>query len=175
MTVNFFYDILDAVITMTKREQTCCFTGHRRIPTEDLNRLPQKLDLAVEALAKKGVTRFICGGALGFDTLAAEAVLRGRERLGIQLFLVIPCRGQSVKWTRRQQEQYDFIRSLADGETVLAEVYDKECMMRRNRFMVEQSGHCVCYLTEMRGGTYQTVSYAMEQNLKLYHILSKME
>ena len=59
---------------MTLREKTCCFTGHRDIPARVLPLLSAELEQAVLGLASEGVRYFGTGGALGFDTLAAETV-----------------------------------------------------------------------------------------------------
>lgn len=64
---------------MNIREKTCCFTGHRDIPRAVYSSLSRELDAVVRALIGKGVRFFGAGGALGFDTLAAETVLRLRQ------------------------------------------------------------------------------------------------
>ena len=61
---------------MMNREQTCFFSGHRNLPGG------RKWEI-IEAIAedsirnayRRGVRRFLCGGALGFDTIAAQLVL----------------------------------------------------------------------------------------------------
>ncbi len=58
-----------------KKEKTCCFTGHRVIPREEIGRLQFALQSQISALAEKGITIFYCGVTLGFDTLAADAVV----------------------------------------------------------------------------------------------------
>ena len=55
--------------------QTCCFTGHRKIPLDQLESVTQRLRDAVLASIKDGYLYFGAGGALGFDTLAAQTVL----------------------------------------------------------------------------------------------------
>lgn len=58
------------------RRNACCFTGHREIPPEDREPLRAALLSEIQRLyAEKGVTEFYTGGARGFDTMAAEAVL----------------------------------------------------------------------------------------------------
>ena len=57
------------------REQTACFTGHRTIPPQQLEDLAQRLRAAVEDAIGRGYRYFGAGGALGFDTLAAQTVL----------------------------------------------------------------------------------------------------
>ena len=61
------------------QEKTCCFTGHRKLPEEQLPQLKQALFKVIVRLASQGVTRFACGGALGFDTLAAQMVFVVKE------------------------------------------------------------------------------------------------
>ena len=68
------------------RVSGCCFTGHRpdALPafgdeqSEEMQSLVYLLNRAVEAAIEDGVTEFYVGGAQGFDTLAAECVLRQR-------------------------------------------------------------------------------------------------
>ena len=57
------------------KNQTCCFTGHRKIPLDQLESVTQRLRDAVIASIKDGYLYFGAGGALGFDTLAAQTVL----------------------------------------------------------------------------------------------------
>ena len=64
---------------MKERERTCCFTGHRIIPAQVVPQLKAELAQTVTQLIDQGVTQFVTGGALGFDTMAAEEVLRQRK------------------------------------------------------------------------------------------------
>ena len=57
------------------KEKTCCFTGHRKIPSDRYELVAKRLKDEVEELIKQGYTYFGAGGALGFDTLAAQTVL----------------------------------------------------------------------------------------------------
>lgn len=133
--------------------------------------MAEGLDRIVDELILSGVTDFYTGGALGFDTLAAEAVLRAREKNPhIRLIVAVPCKEQDTRWKEKDRARYHGILSHADWVETLAEQYDEGCMMRRNRFMVDRCGHCVFYLTQKRSGTYRTVAYAMEQKRKLYNI-----
>ena len=73
----------------------CCFTGHRSIAPDQLKQLPGLLDLALERLIESGVTVFRTGGAIGFDTLAALAVLKKKEiHSKLRLELILPCQDQ---------------------------------------------------------------------------------
>lgn len=130
------------------------------------------LDKRIHHLIQEGICDFITGGARGFDTLAAEAVLRLRNDFPhIRLILALPCKDQAQGWPLDEKIRYEELILQADEVHYLSQAYTKICMMRRNRFMVDNSIACVFYLTQMRSGTYKTVEYAMEQGSQLYNIL----
>ncbi len=148
-----------------------CFTGHREIPRAERERLSELLREAVEQYAQAGVRRFWCGGALGFDTLAALAVLRQKEREpAIRLCLALPCPEQDALWPERDRRVYREILAKADETWYAAERYVKGCMLSRDRYMVEHSALCLCYLTELTGGTAYTVSYALKQGVEVRNL-----
>ena len=155
------------------RDNVCCFTGHRIIRQTDIGILPQRLDEIIEKLYKNGVTDYICGGALGFDTIAAKAVLKLRSVYpDIRLHLALPCLEQDKNWKSADREVYRHILDSADDITYVSQVeYYDGCMQKRNRYMIEKSAHCVFYMTINRGGTHYTVRYALENELHMYNIL----
>ena len=58
------------------KETTCCFTGHRNLPEGERTRIEARLESAIAGFVQRGYRTFCAGGALGFDTLAAQTVLR---------------------------------------------------------------------------------------------------
>lgn len=65
---------------MKERERTCCFTGHRIISAQVVPQLKAELAQTVTRLIDQGVTQFVTGGALGFDTMAAvKCCVSGRR------------------------------------------------------------------------------------------------
>ena len=153
------------------KEKTCCFTGHRKLPEEQLPQLKQALFKVIVRLASQGVTRFACGGALGFDTLAAQMVLVVKETFPqIQLLLVLPCRTQDKYWPKEDQEIYREILARADRVVFVSETYTQGCMQKRNRLLVEGSSVCVCYCTKKQGGTVYTLNYARQNELNLINL-----
>ena len=56
------------------KSRTACFTGHRELPTDDLPEISKHLEDTLATLIEQGYRYFGAGGALGFDTLAAQAV-----------------------------------------------------------------------------------------------------
>ena len=68
-----------STVKRDKRAQTCCFTGHRKIPHEQFAHIQKQLKETIQELIQKGVIYYGAGGALGFDTLAARTVLKMKE------------------------------------------------------------------------------------------------
>lgn len=157
----------DEYMGVPEMERSCCFTGHRVISGDDDIR--GRLVCEVETLVNSfGVRTFYAGGALGFDTLAAECVLglKGRYPF-LRLVMALPCKNQAEKWSLSEKERYEKILSLADTVYYVSEEYTSDCMLRRNDYMVENSKYCICYLRHSGGGTYYTVNRAraMEKEL----------
>lgn len=154
-----------------RRDISVCFTGHRVIPAEELPALTERLDALLEALYQRGFRDFWCGGALGFDTLAAQRVLLLRNRHeGIRLCLAIPCSTQSARWNADDCLVYEQLLYAADETKVLARQYYEGCMLARNRYMVDSSALCLCYLHHQKGGTMYTALYATRQGIPLLNL-----
>lgn len=154
------------------REKSCCFSGHRHIPYEMDEQLTQRLEEVVLYLYNNmGITTFYSGGALGFDTLASEAVLACRKQIhDICLVIVMPCENQASRWSRESIKRYERIKEAADKVICLSDHYYNGCMHKRNRYLVNHSSVCVCYLTEPNGGTAYTVKYAQDNGLRIFNL-----
>lgn len=153
---------------MTQREKTCCFTGHRSLDAAQCAALAPVLADTVRRLADEGVVYFGAGGAVGFDTLAAQAVLQvRRQRPALRLILVLPCPNQPRGWPARDAAVYQHIKAQADKVVYVSPCYLPGCMQRRNRHLVDGSGVCVAYCRKTAGGTAYTVDYAKERGLRV--------
>ncbi|MBE7031483.1 MAG: DUF1273 domain-containing protein [Ruminococcaceae bacterium] len=154
-----------------EKASTCCFTGHRVITGEAKITVFNRLCDTVRELYLKGITTFVSGGALGFDTLAAFAVLHlKREFSGMKLVLALPCRDQDSRWSRADRETYRKILDAADEVICLNESYCTGCMHQRNRLMVNLSSVCVAYCTKASGGTAYTVNLAKSEGLRVLNL-----
>ena len=153
------------------RNETCCFTGHRQIPSGERAEIADRLERIIRDLYQQGVRFYGAGGALGFDTLAAQIVLRLREGCpGMELILVLPCLTQTRGWRPEDIAEYERIKTEADKVVYTAQQYTPGCMHKRNRYLADHSGVCVCYLTKGSGGTAYTVQYAKEHGLEIINI-----
>ena len=156
------------------RNSTCSFTGHRAIPDGMAEYLLQRIKDGVNYLYSHGVKTYLTGGALGFDTLAATAVIECKNTYeDIRLILVIPCRDQARGWKQADIEIYEHIKELADEVICLSEHYYNGCMHSRNRYLIDNSSACICYLTRMSGGTAYTVTYAREKGLSVFNLAQR--
>ena len=150
---------------------TCCFTGHRRLPAKKIQNILVRLDREIEILIAQGVTDFISGGAIGFDLMAASLIVAKKEMgRNIRLIFALPCKNQDVHWSNKQRELYRNLLREADEVIYLSENYEPFCMKERNQYMVEHSSHCICALLRNKSGTGQTVRLAREKGLKVKNI-----
>ena len=89
------------------RENTACFTGHRNIQSAELPRLMQRLEETISELVGQGVVNFWSGGATGFDTLAAFAVLTAKKQNpSVRLMMALPCLNQDERWKAADRQTY---------------------------------------------------------------------
>lgn len=158
------------------RNTTCCFTGHRpgKLPWGENENDPRcialktRLAQAVKEAYQKGMRHFICGMAKGADMYFCETVLELRKDMdGITLEAAIPCEEQAVQWKERDRKRYYNLIEQCDFETMVQHHYDRQCMQRRDRYMVDNSSLVIAVYAGVLGGTMYTITYAMRQGLEL--------
>lgn len=156
---------------------SCCFTGGRptRFPWKydendpDCRRLKQSISEEVARLADGGCTHFISGMAQGADTYCAEAVLLLRaQREGITLECALPCPQQTDGWTQAQKTRHADIVAAADKVTMVSDAYTRNCMLKRNAYMVDHADVVLAVWNGTAcGGTYNTIAYARKNDKTL--------
>lgn len=160
----------------TELEHTCCFTGHRpdKLPWGKDERDPRCLALKssilreIETLYRHGYRHFISGMALGCDLYFAEAVLELKERYPlITLEAALPCPEQSERWSEENRTRWTNILAVCDMKTVVQSHYDRGCMLRRDRYMVDHSAAILAVFCDSAGGTKYTLDYASQKCLDI--------
>ncbi len=152
----------------------CCFTGHRILSDSISKILRYELYNVIEELIKEGFNIFRTGGALGFDTIAAETVLKLKIQYpNIKLVLMLPCKNRTKSWDQEDIMRYEAIKLQADDVIYISEKYTRGCMHLRNRRLAEESSICVAYCTRSTGGSVYTVKYAYQQQLKVILLKGK--
>jgi len=160
--------------------QTACCSGYRpeKLPwgydesDARCRELKRRLFHIVEALYHSGRRRFICGMARGVDTYFCEAALTLRDiHADVYVEAAIPCRTQANGWSAEQRARYFALLARCDAETYISHEYTRDCMMRRNRYMVDSSSVIVTVFDGHHGGTMATRNYAVRQGLDVIELM----
>ncbi len=155
---------------------TCSFTGHRQIALEKRAALINLLRRAVEYAYSEGCRTFMCGGALGFDMLAAREIIRFRmTHTDARLVLALPCEDQDAKWSESQKNDYNYTLSEADEVIYVSDVYTKTCMAERNRLLSESCDILIAYAGRSVSGAAQTVRMAEKLGKRVYNLFQATE
>ena len=151
-------------------EIACAITGHRpksfpwkyNETAPDCVLLKETLAAQIRLLADSGVTDWLSGMALGVDLWCAQIVLSLKEKNpALRLHCILPREGQEVKWPKAEQEQYHSILKRADEVVYVSRDYHPDCMLERNRYMVDRASILLAvYNGTRRSGTGMTVNYA---------------
>ena len=161
---------------MEDKSISCSFTGHRpmKLPWGMNEKDPRCVDLKLELAARlagidqMGYRHFICGMALGCDMYFAEAVLELRQQHpDVTLEAAIPFGDQPGKWGAEQRQRYNRLIDSADKVTVLQYTYSRDCMMQRNRYMVDHASLLVACFDGRPGGTMNTILYAQRSGVQV--------
>lgn len=120
---------------------------------------------------EKGFTRFICGGALGVDWMAAEEVIALKESKK-HLTLALPFLGYNAVWPKSTINSFernilrhaDFVRYICDPP------YSPIKMQQRNKWMVDNSDLVIAVWDSSNGGTANCVKYALEAGKSVYRM-----
>ena len=123
------------------------------------------LTAQIGALADRGVTDFLSGMTQGTDLWCSEIVLDLKKKNpALRLHCILPCKGQESKWTASAQERYHSILDQANEVVYVGQEYSKDCMLKRNRYLVDHSSFLLAvYNGTRRSGTGATVRYALKQ------------
>ena len=114
---------------------------------------------------------FISGMAQGVDMYAAEIVLELKEQYPqITLECAIPYERQAVRWPAALRERYFSIAERCDKETMLQRQYTRDCMKKRNQYMVDCADVVLAVWNGEPSGTGQTVWYAKEKGKLVWRI-----
>lgn len=155
---------------------TCSFTGHRQIAPEKRSTLINLIGRAVEYAYSEGCRTFMCGGALGFDTLAAREIIRFRmTHTDLRLLLALPCTEQDAKWSEAQKNAYNYTLSEADEVIYVSDVYTKNCMAERNRLLAESCDILIAYVGRSVSGAAQTLRMAERLGKRIYNLYKTAE
>ncbi len=135
----------------------CTFFGHRECYGLDEG----VLYTTIEGLIHQGVDTFYVGNQGGFDGMVYCCLKQLRK--------VYPNIWVSVVLAylpTEQREGEDF------SDTMYPEIegHPKFAIERRNRWMIDHSDYCICYITYTWGGAYKFVKQAKSRGLRVINI-----
>ena len=154
------------------KEKAICFTGHRDMQLSD--RVEERLLALLEGYVQNGYDTFLAGGARGFDNLAAETVIRLREKYPhIRLVIVLPFPSHyrhEQNWNSDEIKTYKGVLKKADEVITLCKEYKSGAYFKRNRYLVDNAGLCVAYYRRNGSGTAYTVNYARNCRMEIVNL-----
>ena len=154
----------------------CSFTGHRIIVSAHKERFSQLLARAVEYAYNEGCRTFLSGGAIGFDTEAARAVLLFRmSHPDVKLIMLLPCISQDERWSEEQRDAYRYILRAADSVEYVSEEYTPDCMKKRNLRLAEACDILIAYVGRSNSGSAQTMRFAQKMEKRVYNLYPTLE
>ena len=154
----------------------CAFSGHRKIEYIRQPSVIEHLARAIKYAYDEGCRDFFCGGAVGFDTLAAREVIRFRmSHPDMSLVLILPCINQNEKWSESATSAYEFVLSAADEVRYISDEYTDGCMKARNRALVDACDMLIAYVGRGRSGSGQTLRMAEADGKKVYNLYPTLE
>lgn len=152
--------------------QSAAFTGHRFLPFGSQEYLKEQIRNVIIECYSEGIHNYFCGMAIGFDMLAAEAVLEMKTQLhDIALSAVVPYRNQNERFSPSAQRRYTTILNKADNVIVLNEEYHTRCFFERNDYMVDRASLLIAYFDGThKGGTFYTCSKAKSKGMPINNL-----
>lgn len=145
----------------------CALTGHRKLGRDFDG---ERLERTLVALIEDGYDTFYCGMAVGFDLYACRILLRLKGEYALHVVACVPYVGQSERFSERDKRAYDYLLTACDERVILSKFYTKDCLLERNRYMVDRADCVVAYCNTMKSGTGYTVSYAKKTGKSVFFV-----
>lgn len=124
-------------------------------------------DQLTNCLLDKKPTLGISGMALGADTIFAQVCLKHK----IPLLAAIPFKNQEARWSEQQRKlYYSLLDRASDVVVVSPGDYSLEKMQIRNQYMVDRCDTLIAVFDGTKGGTKNTVQYALQQHKPIIYI-----
>ena len=154
----------------TARSVTCCITGQTNILPEAEEGILASFHDIVSQLIDKGIINFYVGGALGFDMLVTESILKLQQKeKGITIRAVIPHPNWDANWPEDKKKRQQAILEKCISIEYARPKFCKGLHLIRDKMLVNNSLHCITYCNRAIGGTAETLRYALGQGLQIYN------
>ncbi len=136
---------------------TCTFFGHRecyRLDTEKLKR-------TLTELVASGVDAFFVGHQGNFDGIVYQC-LKGLRKVHPHIHVCVVLAylpGETPP-----------LMDMSDTMYPPIEGHPKFAIERRNRWMIDNSSYCVCYINQTWGGAYKFAQMAKRKGLEVINL-----
>ena len=150
--------------------KTCCVTGHRDLPHNEINKIKAALEHEIDTAVTDGFTCFMSGFADGVDQYFAETILELQNKNpDLKLIAVLPYRKR--KDSLCQREHTNALLDACAEVIIIQEEYRPNVYSKRNRYMVEHADRVIAvYDGREKGGTVKTIRYAHQFRKELREI-----
>lgn len=139
---------------------TVTFCGHSKVA--DSGKIKEWLYTTVEDLIKQGAVTFYLGGYGAFDELAASVVRELKKtHPHIESVLVLPYLDRAFNTTLYDTTVYPPLENTPK----------RFCIVKRNRYMVENADVIVSYITHDFGGAYKTYEHAIKKGKQIINYM----
>jgi uncharacterized phage-like protein YoqJ len=144
--------------------KTVAFSGHRPESLPDDERrikvIKSLIVYEIESAISDGFETFITGGARGIDLWAALGVIeRKKKHPNLKLIAALPYNAEA-KYSESERFEYGYILNQCDEVFYASIKFTKDSMLRRNKFMVDNSSRLIAFIKDYRSGTGQTINLA---------------
>jgi len=147
---------------MQEFNNTCCFFGHRDIPSN----IKLNLMSAIERLIQEyGVINFFVGNQGGFDSLALSSL----KKLSVKY--------PEIRYNVVLAYLPDEKSNPIDAETLYPEgienVPKRFCISWRNNWLIDHSQYVICYVSHLTGGASRFMELAIKRNRTVINLSQK--
>lgn len=122
--------------------ETCTFFGHRECYGLDA----QVLRGAIEDLIRKGVDAFYVGNQGQYDSMVYSCLKQLRKKHSHIRVCVV------LAYLPTEKGEYD---DMVDTMYPEIEGHPKFAIERRNRWLIDHTDYCLCYINHTWGGAYK--------------------
>ena len=144
------------------KETTATFIGHKECYGVQACDIREEIIKLIEI----GITDFLNGGMGHFDWMCAKIVFDlKKDYPQIHNYLVIPY----LTFTILEEKYFDSI-IYPDG---FEKYHFKAAIPARNKYLVDNAAHAICYVTHGWGGAAQTFERAKKKGLHLVNLGEK--
>lgn len=144
----------------------CCLSGYSTYQLqyhekEDIDKLKNAIKKTLVQTINEGCLHYLCGFDEGTDLIFAECLLELKKQYpNIILESVLPYENQAEKWDEKTREKYYDLLSKCDRETILQSHFDKDCFIKRNRYMVNKSDMLIAVYFDKLSNALFSLNYA---------------